>query len=611
VLKWGVLGAVVVSACLTLMLLAAVSAGAAPAWLAPVDLSASGQSGEVPQVAFDAQGNAVAVWRRYDSSNWVVQGAVRPAATGAWQTPVDLSVAGGDAFSPQVAVDAQGNAVAVWQRSNGTKTLVQAAVRPAATGVWQAPVDLSVAGQNADRPQVAFDSQGNAVAVWQRSNGASYVVQAAVRPAGGSWQAPVDLSAAGQNAGDPQVAFDSQGDGVAVWERYNGANDIVQGAVSAAGSGVWQAPVDLSVTGQDAFYPHVAVDAQGNAIAVWQRSDGANLIVQGAVRPAATGVWQAPADLSAAGQEAWLPQLAFDPQGNALAVWQRRDGTHYIVQAAVRGAGTGVWQAPVDLSAAGQDAEYPHVAFDAQGNAVAAWQRYDGHFETIVQAAGYDAAGPLLRALSVPAMGVAGQTLSLWVAPLDVWSGLGATSWSFGDGASASARHVTHAYAAPGSYDVTATSVDALANTTTATRTITITPAAAVTGLRLAPAKFRAARSGPSATTLTLRTATRVSYTLNIAASTRFTVQRATSGRTVSGRCLKPIRSNRTHKRCTRFVVVPGTFTRTRPAGADRFGFTGRLTGHPLEPGRYRLIATPTANRYIGKPTRASFRILK
>jgi hypothetical protein len=79
----------------------------------------------------------------------------------------------------------------------------------------------------------------------------------------------------------------------------------------------------------------------------------------------------------------------------------------------------------------------------------------------------------------------------------------------------------------------------------------------------------------------------------------------------VSGRCVKPTRSNRTHKRCTRFVAVSGSFTRTRPAGADRFTFTGRMAGHLLTPGRYRLIATPTANGRTGKASRVSFRIVK
>jgi hypothetical protein len=48
----------------------------------------------------------------------------------------------------------------------------------------------------------------------------------------------------------------------------------------------------------------------------------------------------------------------------------------------------------------------------------------------------------------------------LSVAPLDVWSGLGATSWSFGDGATAGDTRVSHTYAAPGNYNVTATSAD-------------------------------------------------------------------------------------------------------------------------------------------------------
>jgi hypothetical protein len=158
-------------------------------------------------------------------------------------------------------------------------------------------------------------------------------VQGGVRPAGGLWQAPVDLSAAGRDAADPRVAVDAQGNAVAVWYGDNGDNLIVQGAVRAAG-GAWQAPVDLSAAGHNASFPQVAVDAQGNAVAVWNQYDGANrLIVQGAVRPAG-GVWQAPIDVSAAGQNAYLPQVAVDAQGNAAAVWTRLDGTHQIMQAA-------------------------------------------------------------------------------------------------------------------------------------------------------------------------------------------------------------------------------------------------------------------------------------
>ena len=61
-------------------------------------------------------------------------------------------------------------------------------------------------------------------------------------------------------------------------------------------------------------------------------------------------------------------------------------------------------KAPVDLSAPGGNGLLPQVAVDPQGNAVAAWYRFNGANE-IVQASGYDAAGPQLRALSIPGSG--------------------------------------------------------------------------------------------------------------------------------------------------------------------------------------------------------------
>jgi len=161
-------------------------------------------------------------------------GAGSAWAAPAWLAPQDLSAAGQDAYDPQVAFDGQGNAIAVWSRSNGTNLIVQAAVR-AVGGSFGAPQDLSAAGQKAGFPEVAVDGQGNAIAVWQRFDGTNYIMQAAVRAAGGSFGAPQDLSAAGQTANDPQVAVDGQGNAIAVWSRSNGTNYIVQAAVRAAG----------------------------------------------------------------------------------------------------------------------------------------------------------------------------------------------------------------------------------------------------------------------------------------------------------------------------------------------------------------------------------------
>ena len=50
---------------------------------------------------------------------------------------------------PRLAIDASGNAVAVW--AGGNNGFVQAAIRPGASGEWQPPIELSSAGASGGR----------------------------------------------------------------------------------------------------------------------------------------------------------------------------------------------------------------------------------------------------------------------------------------------------------------------------------------------------------------------------------------------------------------------------------------------------------------------------
>jgi hypothetical protein len=132
----------------------------------------------------------------------------------------------------------------------------------------------------------------------------------------------------------------------------------------------------------------------------------------------------------------------------------------------------------------------------------------------------------------------------------------------------------------------------------------------AVGRLKLSPARFAAAPSGASALTAKHFGAD-VNFTLNEAATVKFTVARPEPGRVGSGgRCVKPTRHNRDAKKCTRLVTVHGSFSRTGTTGTNRFRFTGRLRKRKLRPGRYRLVATPSAGGKIGKAASAAFRIV-
>ncbi|HTT95490.1 MAG TPA: hypothetical protein VMF55_12520 [Solirubrobacterales bacterium] len=366
-------------------LILAASAQAASSWSASIDLSMAGQDAYEPQVAVDPNGNATAVWARSNGSNYVIQAATRDPG-GAWGAPVDLSLPGRDAFLPEVAVDPSGNATAVWRRSNGTETIIQAASRPSG-GAWEAPVDLSLTGQRANAPQVAVDSNGGATVVWH-TEGTNDIIQAATRSPGGAWGAPVNLSLSGQEAGEPQVAVDPSGNATAVWSRSNGSNYIIQSATRAPG-GEWQSPVDVSTAGQDSYEPQVAVDPNGNATAVWRVFDDDNDhnidLVQAATR-ASGGGWQSPVDLSPAGEHVYEPQVAVDASGTATAVWRGVDGT-YVIDAATRAAG-GAWTAETEISATGENNKQPQVAAASNDDVTAVWSRYPGGGEDhFVQAA--------------------------------------------------------------------------------------------------------------------------------------------------------------------------------------------------------------------------------
>jgi uncharacterized delta-60 repeat protein len=110
-------------------------------------------------------------------------------------------------------------------------------------------------------------------------------------------------------------------------------------------------------------------------------------------------------------------------------------------------------------------------------------------------------------------------------------------------------------------------------------------PGAPVLGrLRIMPTAFRAGGRG---------------------ASVRFTLDRAASVRFAVARCI----AKRGKRRCARYRLLRGHFTRRGAAGANRFRFTGRIAARRLRAARYRLLATPVAEGRRGGTKRTTFRI--
>jgi PKD domain len=319
------------------------------------------------------------------------------------------------------------------------------------------------------------------------------------------------------------------------------------------------------------------------------------------------------------------PQVGVDPHGDAVAVWTAFDGTNNTAEAATKVAG-GTWPAPsaaVTLSGDSMDPQGPALAVDPQGNAAVVWQQIaGGDFQ--IQAAGYDAAGPLLDGLSIPAQAVAGTPWTFSVTPVDAWSPVSSTSWGFGDGQSGSGETLTHTYPKPGAYKVTVTSTDGLGNPNTATGTITIAPRTSTAPppsppkLSQVSQRHKRWREGSKAATIARKrksgrppVGTSFSFRVNQAARVTLTFTQSSAGRKVKGKCQTPNKPNRKRPSCQR-TLTRATLGFSVSAGHHAVKFQGHAGKKKIPLGAYTLhVEATNATQQHSRTATLKFTVVK
>jgi hypothetical protein len=422
VLGCGSLGAGLAAALLAGALGSAPSASAA--WTAPADLSAAGQDAYDPEVAVDDDGDFLFGWKWYDGADYRVQGRTLSAA-GALGSVQTISPAGWDAFYPHVNADSDGDALFVWQRSDGVGD--RARVRPlSAAGTIGVGQTMSTGATDSYGPRAAVDEDGDAVLLWYASDGADVRLYGRTRSAAGALGPVLPISGAGEPAFAGQVAVDPAGNAVFTWYRFDGTNFRVEARTLPAG-GALGGVQSISDAGQHAYDPQVALDVNGNAVITWQRNDGVNNRVQTRTLSAA-GVLGNVRTLSDAGEPAWGSRVALDSAGNAVIVWHRSDGNHDRVQARTMSS-VGTLGLVLTLSAGGEDAWMADVAANDAGDAVFVWQRFDS-IDWRIEARTLSASGNLGQTWTVSDAG--GSAYGPRIAAHD---GDAVVTWYRGDGA--------------------------------------------------------------------------------------------------------------------------------------------------------------------------------
>ena len=327
---------------------------------APISLSSPGAVASDSTVAVADNGDVIFVWRVQGAVNDHIQ--TRVLSAGGVLGPVQrISPAGSDAIEPEVAVDPDGDAVYTWTNDQPTFDQIQARARTAA-GALSPTQDISPQSMAADSSAVAVDDSGDAIISWGDAPAGIEGIQTRARSAAGvlgpvqpvSPPANAVLSRNEQGA----LAVDADGDALYTWQVSDGANRRVQARARSA-AGVLGRVRTLSAAGQDARDPQIAVEPDGDAVFTWARSDGTSFRVQARTRTAA-GALGRPQTFPRPDRTA-RSSGGVAPTGDSVFSWERSDGTNFRVQTRARTA-AGALSPVQTVSAAGQDASTPGSA---------------------------------------------------------------------------------------------------------------------------------------------------------------------------------------------------------------------------------------------------------
>ena len=438
--------------------------------------SVTGAVFENPAAAVAPNGDVTIVWATMSGGHQVLTSVTSNHATGEWtMDPDPVSTSTANVQEPDLITDAHGNMTATWI-DNGH---IDAARRSAQTGEWSAPQTLT-GDRSGGHPDIAVDGDDNVTVFWSWSDGpggatSTYSADAA------SWGAALDVPSTG-GVDWPHVISDVDGNLTVTWFHGVSESEVeVWTAFRPANAGDWSGsvPTRLSAEGAYAVIPEIVVDREGNRTAIWTENVGGHYVSRYRTSEAGGDEWapEQPVPTEGADNAGGFSIVA--PDGDVTLFYKHLTDDGIAAAMIKRDRQTGTWSAPVTVPGSHMILElFPFPTSDAQGNILLAWDESAGGPLRSAHAVFIDGGAPSVSGTSVPASGTAGVAVDVATTPYDLLSGLGDTTWDFGDGGSAVGTSASHTYSAAGTYTVTVTTSDALGNRATRTAgEITIAPA--------------------------------------------------------------------------------------------------------------------------------------
>lgn len=252
----------------------------AAAWGAPFRLTPTPGPGATtpvasgePQIAMNAGNERMMSWLLPGAHTFLSSRTAFTDLAGISEPARSISEAGADVELPRIALDGDGDAVATWRSFASAEGFrVKAATTSSLSGSWSAPETLAGLGEVTvgTEPDVAVAPAGSATVVWRDG----VTVKAASHPAGGVFTPGNAISSATQTGfGEPRVAMDTAGNAIAVWST--GATRIAVAVDDVTPPTISATPPAPVVLGNAVGLSAIATDTWSPVSLSWDFGDGA------------------------------------------------------------------------------------------------------------------------------------------------------------------------------------------------------------------------------------------------------------------------------------------------------------------------------------------------
>lgn len=301
-------------------------------WNLPVRIENTCNLGFV-RLAANSAGIVIAAWQQTNgtvTSIW----ANRYVPGSGWESAVAIEQEANPVESAiDVGIDNGGNAIVVFQAFDGTRNNLFASRFVPGTG-WST-VSLETTTSAAQNAQIAMKTDGFTVIVWEQADAVQDIAFATFTPGVGYSTAALIEGDESGPCSSPSIAISKTGAAVAVWERSIGGKFDIEAAFLPPGATIWLPSLKIENTSEAAGFPLVAIDARGFAVATWGQFDGVRSNVWGARHSPASGWAPAVALESESGTtSSYTIDVSLAEDGYGFVVWSQTAGAEDRIRSA-------------------------------------------------------------------------------------------------------------------------------------------------------------------------------------------------------------------------------------------------------------------------------------